>query len=222
MGELVLTTIPGCTGHAHDATGLGERSTSTRHMRQLPAIMSFLLRDIVSVIVHSGTSRCGLDRRTHGSSICNMSVNIAPGTLCGRLTIPGDSDACLLASLDQGGTSWILVSGGNATTHIQQLNLPSIDTFFPSRWDQHSRTCQWQLCGREWLTNCKLNLGGSLSCRREGTTGSTGLLSAGPPGRSSQCLPQHGAVSTEGRKERRWRARWRRLKLFPSTGLRCG
>lgn len=40
-GESVLTTMPGCTGHAHDATGLGARSTSTRHMRQLPAIISF-------------------------------------------------------------------------------------------------------------------------------------------------------------------------------------
>lgn len=33
MGELVLTTIPGWTGHAHDATGFGARSTSTRHIR---------------------------------------------------------------------------------------------------------------------------------------------------------------------------------------------
>src|SRR3569833_53868 len=42
MGELVLTTIPGCTGHAHEATGLGTRSTSTKHMRQFPAINNFL------------------------------------------------------------------------------------------------------------------------------------------------------------------------------------
>src|SRR5580698_4187889 len=47
-GELVLTTMPGCTGQAHDATGFGALSTSTRHIRQLPAIMSFLVRDIVS------------------------------------------------------------------------------------------------------------------------------------------------------------------------------
>lgn len=43
-GESVLTTIPGWTGQAHDATGFGALSTSTRHMRQLPAINSFLCR----------------------------------------------------------------------------------------------------------------------------------------------------------------------------------
>lgn len=32
-GESVFTTIPGCTGHAHEATGFGDLSTSTRHMR---------------------------------------------------------------------------------------------------------------------------------------------------------------------------------------------
>lgn len=32
-GESVLTTMPGCTGHAHEATGFGARSTSTKHMR---------------------------------------------------------------------------------------------------------------------------------------------------------------------------------------------
>lgn len=41
-GEFVLTTMPGCTGHAQDATGFGARSTSTRHIRQLPAMRSFL------------------------------------------------------------------------------------------------------------------------------------------------------------------------------------
>lgn len=40
-GLFVLTFIPGCTGHAHDATGLGAFSTSTRHILQFPAIMSF-------------------------------------------------------------------------------------------------------------------------------------------------------------------------------------
>lgn len=34
--------MPGWTGHAHDATGFGARSTSTRHIRQFPAIRSFL------------------------------------------------------------------------------------------------------------------------------------------------------------------------------------
>lgn len=43
-GELVFTTMPGCTGHAQEATGFGTRSTSTRHMRQFPAISSFLHR----------------------------------------------------------------------------------------------------------------------------------------------------------------------------------
>jgi hypothetical protein len=52
-GELVLMDMLGVTGHAHDATGcvgehvmqrtdnvqtLGTFSTSTRHMRQLPAM----------------------------------------------------------------------------------------------------------------------------------------------------------------------------------------
>jgi len=62
-GESVFTTIPGCTGQAHDATGFGARSTSTRHIRpvdisyipyrktsnglQFPAIMSFLVVDLV-------------------------------------------------------------------------------------------------------------------------------------------------------------------------------
>ena len=32
-GESVLTTMPGCTGQAHEATGFGARSTSTRHIR---------------------------------------------------------------------------------------------------------------------------------------------------------------------------------------------
>ena len=40
-GESVLTTMPGCTGHAQEATGLGARSTSTKHIRQLPAIINF-------------------------------------------------------------------------------------------------------------------------------------------------------------------------------------
>jgi len=47
------------------------------------------------------------------------------------------------------------------------------------------------------LTNCELDLGGSLSCRREGAAGHSGLLSAGPPSRANQCLPQHRAVLTE-------------------------
>jgi len=47
------------------------------------------------------------------------------------------------------------------------------------------------------LTNCKLNLGGSLCGRREGPASHGGLLSAGPPSRANQCLPQHRAVLTE-------------------------
>ena len=35
---LVLTFMPGIAGKAQLATGLGAFSTSTRHMRQLPAI----------------------------------------------------------------------------------------------------------------------------------------------------------------------------------------
>jgi hypothetical protein len=32
-GEFVLTTMPGCTGQAQEATGFGARSTSTRHIQ---------------------------------------------------------------------------------------------------------------------------------------------------------------------------------------------
>jgi hypothetical protein len=39
-GVFVKTFEPGIAGIAHDATGLGERSTSTKHIRQLPAIAS--------------------------------------------------------------------------------------------------------------------------------------------------------------------------------------
>ena len=65
-GESVLTTIPGCTGHAQDATGFGALSTSTKHIRpfdllviypssdrtlyvQFPAIISFLEPYLVSL-----------------------------------------------------------------------------------------------------------------------------------------------------------------------------
>ena len=37
-GVLVWITMPSATGMAQDATGLGARSISTRHMRQLPAM----------------------------------------------------------------------------------------------------------------------------------------------------------------------------------------
>ena len=36
----VRTFMPSAAGMAQEATGLGERSSSTRHMRQLPAIDS--------------------------------------------------------------------------------------------------------------------------------------------------------------------------------------
>ena|GEM_PF-3019795 len=39
---VVRTIIPCVTGVAHAGTGLGAFSTSTRHMRQLAAIESFL------------------------------------------------------------------------------------------------------------------------------------------------------------------------------------
>src|SRR5690606_5786895 len=38
MGVSVRITMPSAAGMAHDAIGLGERSISTRHMRQLPAM----------------------------------------------------------------------------------------------------------------------------------------------------------------------------------------
>jgi len=40
--ERVCTFIPGATGVAHAGSGFGAFSTSTRHMRQLAAIESFL------------------------------------------------------------------------------------------------------------------------------------------------------------------------------------
>jgi hypothetical protein len=38
-GEFVLTTMPGWTGHAHDATGLGAFSTSTKHIRPILSVL---------------------------------------------------------------------------------------------------------------------------------------------------------------------------------------
>ena len=37
-GVVVLMFMFGITGMAHDATGFGDFSTSTRHIRQLPAM----------------------------------------------------------------------------------------------------------------------------------------------------------------------------------------
>eukprot|EP00959_Pyramimonas_sp_CCMP1952_P136675 2860419-Pyramimonas_sp.AAC.1 len=37
-GVVVLMVMPGMAGMAQDATGLGDFTTSTRHMRQFPAI----------------------------------------------------------------------------------------------------------------------------------------------------------------------------------------
>ena len=39
---VVCTTIPAVTGVAHAGSGFGAFSTSTRHMRQLAAMVSFL------------------------------------------------------------------------------------------------------------------------------------------------------------------------------------
>jgi hypothetical protein len=52
------------------------------------------------------------------------------------------------------------------------------------------------------LTNCEFDLRRSLSCRRKGSAGRTGRVLASPPSRPSQCLPQHGAVSTEAKEGR--------------------
>jgi hypothetical protein len=40
-GERVKTFMPSITGVAQAGIGLGARSTSTRHMRQLAAMLSF-------------------------------------------------------------------------------------------------------------------------------------------------------------------------------------
>ncbi len=42
LGECVNIFMPSITGVAHAGMGLGERSISIRHMRQLAAIGSFL------------------------------------------------------------------------------------------------------------------------------------------------------------------------------------
>ncbi len=85
IGELVLTTIPGWTGHAQEATGFGTRSTSTRHIRQLPAMRSFL----------------GSQRSAH----TNIITQLAPLDLL-MITVSRDSNSSLLASLDQGRASF--------------------------------------------------------------------------------------------------------------------
>ena len=40
FSDWVRTTLPSVTGIAQDAIGFGDFSTSTRHIRQLPAIAS--------------------------------------------------------------------------------------------------------------------------------------------------------------------------------------
>lgn len=90
-GEFVFTTIPGWTGQAHDATGFGARSTSTRHIRPTKPVsipicglkqrrlertisrnQQFSLMAGVSNDNHpKGRSR---GQRTRGSSICCKSA----------------------------------------------------------------------------------------------------------------------------------------------------
>jgi hypothetical protein len=96
-GELVLTTIPGWTGHAHDATGFGALSTSTKHIRQFPAIMSFLLWG--SVIVRFGF----VARLTHDSSIWKHISKLY--TIFAMQSSPRYGHSRLLASLNQCRTS---------------------------------------------------------------------------------------------------------------------
>jgi len=139
-GESVLTTMPGCTGQAHDATGLGARSTSTRHIRpihvsycvdrrtssgvQFPAIMSFLTVDLVTPRwLYDGESRL-----THGSSICCTYEYVAVLTRS-RWSLPRYCNTGLLACLNQCGSRWAEL----ALLCIDfQDDLPSIDTFLPS------------------------------------------------------------------------------------------
>ena len=40
VGDWVWMTLPSATGIAQEATGFGDFSTSTKHIRQLPAIIS--------------------------------------------------------------------------------------------------------------------------------------------------------------------------------------
>jgi hypothetical protein len=78
------------------------------------------------------------------------------------------------------------------------MSSPSIETFFPSSSSQQQMR---QANGRREQvgerTNCELDLRRSWTCRRKGSACRAGRVLARPPSRASQCLPQHGAVSTE-------------------------
>lgn len=122
--------------------------------------------------------------------------------IVGRGALPGDCGAGLLAGLDQGGPGCIPVSkqtdrrSGSITASAHPQLKPS------SHLAAVSNNATDQLAQAAELTNRKLNLRRSLSCRRKGPAGRAGPLLARPPGRAGHCLPQHGAgaVSTG-----RWR-----------------
>ncbi len=63
--------MPGCTGQAQEATGFGARSTSTKHIRQFPAIISFLFDFVLAARAIAGIGRDG-SGRTRGSNIYTL------------------------------------------------------------------------------------------------------------------------------------------------------
>ena len=99
------------------------------------------------------------------------------------ICIPGNSDARLLASLNKGGTGYDSV---NILLQLPQrrldVGIPSTETFFPS--ELIVSTVIHSPLGAGRLTNCQLNLGLALGCRREGAR-DVGSTPAGPPSRPS-------------------------------------
>lgn len=157
-GELVLTTMPGWTGQAHDATGFGAFSTSTKHIRQFPAIMSFLLFHLSAHHHHFELVIDRKNRRTHDSSIYDKSLVDFQSSFFPRLSVrdrivdgkPGNCDASLLAGLDErrAGYSSLADLALSRPLHTYSIS-PSIETFLPSivQASQHMK----QLPSIEWF-----------------------------------------------------------------------
>lgn len=124
-GELVFTTMPGCTGHAQDATGFGAFSTSTKHIRQLPAIASFLEHILGRAFWFVISCRL-----THGNSIYDDVSNCL---------FPRDwASTYLGTTLPAFSQAWMSAEPAVAIVSIypefpQVAHIPSIETFFPSK-----------------------------------------------------------------------------------------
>eukprot|EP00095_Tigriopus_kingsejongensis_P004781 maker-scaffold77_size404793-snap-gene-2.15 protein:Tk04781 transcript:maker-scaffold77_size404793-snap-gene-2.15-mRNA-1 annotation:"sam-dependent methlyltransferase" len=85
--ELVLTFHPFMTGMAHAATGLADFSTSTRHMRQLPAIdnrswcLLILLPYAANTLVDNGIAMWNKFPALREASTKRMASNVAKVTM---------------------------------------------------------------------------------------------------------------------------------------------